>query len=297
MELKEEQILVVRIVEKASSIYRNLYLSEKIFTDQFYDNYLALKLFLRNYAHERQRVPPDYKRIAIDSIENRFKSGKVWNICKDDPDTIWKLYKKKAQSKKYSSISFDSAGQPNLNIKNNPMNSVSGIINQLLIIPNLDNNIAKHITKLLEENQIIEANLFIRAINGIGPKISALYLRDIAFLSEINEEELNNNYLLQPIDLWVERVGEILFEDAWKPISQSKKIIEEKQKKMVELCHQTNVSAISFNQGVWVIGSYIAESKENLKEYLKNPIIFIKNLEKETNSLIKYISTIKKLIQ
>jgi len=73
-------------------------------------------------------------------------------------------------------------------------------------------------------------------------------------------------------------------------------IIEEKQRKIVELCKETDVSQIAFNQGAWVIGSQIAGNFNFFRQILKG-----RNaqsiIEKRIKEREEYLSEMRRLLR
>jgi len=68
----------------------------------------------------------------------------------------------------------------------------------------------------------------------------------------------------QPIDTWIEQTLKILFG------SDVPKGLREKQRLIVDLCKESGVSSISFNQGAWILGSQIATEFETFERILTN---------------------------
>lgn len=87
---------------------------------------------------------------------------------------------------------------------------------------------------------------------GIGPKIASLHLRDITYNGELAESEIKDQRYLQSIDTWIDQALSIIFGN------RNPKALKEKQEIIVRLCEEAKISPISFNQGVWVLGSQIA---------------------------------------
>lgn len=90
--------------------------------------------------------------------------------------------------------------------------------------------------------------------NGIvqvGPKIAALYLRDLVSIYHLEAfvpDQLA--FCLQPVDVWVRRVAQRL------GIPIDKTGDHQVQIAIVTLCRQNGISPLLFNQGAWYIGHY-----------------------------------------
>ncbi len=257
----KKQVDIVRRLENFSQIYAHYALEgEKPKKEQFEEdnNYLALLLFIK-YAYERNIDLTNYRTCALDTLEQyRKKINWTKSLYHKAVEDIWKTYQEIAK-KKYEGLK--------VNEKNNPMNSKEGVLNRLSEESII--NLTKYARKKLIEQNTQEIYDFICSIRGVKYKIASFYLRDLAFFLEIDENQIKDLYLLQPIDIWLERVGKILFKE-WKPISYSKKVIVEKQKKILTLCKQAEVSSISFNQGTWEFGARIAKSERKFEKALNN---------------------------
>jgi len=262
MNFSEKQKNVAKLLTKISTVYQNYFLSDNIFRTQFENGYKALICFLDNYAYERQGAPKAYPKIAIKCISNKYKKGENWIIpTETDVKNLWEDYRNIAISD-FNMLSKNSE-EAKVNKRNNPMNKNGGVINKLnsLKIP----NIAVYVRDLLCDSNIAKAYKFLINIRGVGEKISSFYLRDIAYLSNLEENDIKEDlYLLQPIDTWLEQTLKVLFNNEF-PNS-----LQDKQKKIVKLCEESEVSSISFNQGAWVLGSQIAGEFESFKRAINS---------------------------
>jgi hypothetical protein len=86
-------------------------------------------------------------------------------------------------------------------------------------------------------------------IIGVGPKVAALYLRDVVFLYDLEDRvDPESAFSLQPIDVWVRRVAlryGIVDEGASDAAIQQA---------IAASCQEHGVSPVRFNQGAWVVG-------------------------------------------
>ena len=174
----------------------------------------------------------------------------------------------------------------NINENCNPMNCKDGVL-AIMEQKTEDMNIANYVKKQIDEQKTKAAHKFVDNIKGIGPKIASFYLRDIAYLAGLEKKGINDPFLLQPMDTWLEQTYIIM--EGEKPANR-----EEKQKFFVGICLEAGCSPIEFNQGAWFAGSQIAgeikkfkkialgepESKEIVKDYLKKLRHYISEIEK-----------------
>ena len=110
------------------------------------------------------------------------------------------------------------------------------------------------------QHQVPNAEL---GIVQVGPKIAALYLRDVVSLFQV-EAFVDNDALfcLQPIDTWVRqlavRLGIVSNENEGEATIQNR---------IVEECSHSGISSFRFNQGLWYLGfnslKLLLEAAEN----------------------------------
>jgi hypothetical protein len=86
-------------------------------------------------------------------------------------------------------------------------------------------------------------------IVGIGPKVAALYLRDMVLLYNLEDTVgADAAFCLQPIDVWVRRVA-LRYGVADEGASDAAI-----QQAIVATCQQHGLSPIRFNLGAWYVG-------------------------------------------
>jgi hypothetical protein len=95
-------------------------------------------------------------------------------------------------------------------------------------------------------------------INGIGPKIASLFLRDVATFYEVFPSKGRD--LLQPVDVWIRRVSEHLLQDEL--------LREDRAGWIVRQAIQSGVNPEAVNGGMWYFGSQIAGSKYRMEKAL-----------------------------
>ena len=292
------QIQNLRIIEKLSEIYKSQYISDSEYIDQLENEngYLALRIFVKNYAYERQGRARAYPRIAVDCISEYFNNGDSWDIpTEEDAKEIWMEYKKLAKEK-YNLVEKDEQNQLRIKVNEdrNPLNYDKGIIK--IMAQNKIKNIALFVLDKFKENKTKNAyDFFVNKVRGIGEKISSFYLRDIADKGLekkllYNENEITDLYLLQPIDTWVNQVTKIVFD-------QDIKDRAEKQRKIVEICTSAGISTINFNQGAWILGNQLAGDFGSLKKVLNNKKKLLKVIEKKVEKLNDYSRILKNIIK
>lgn len=90
-----------------------------------------------------------------------------------------------------------------------------------------------------------------QSANGIyqvGPKVAALYLRDLVSLYSLEDQIPDESaFCLQPVDVWVRKVA--------KRVGLSSELDDHQiQIEMARLCRRNAISPLRFNQGAWYVG-------------------------------------------
>lgn len=104
----------------------------------------------------------------------------------------------------------------------------------------------------------------IQEINGIGPKIASLFIRDVAVFYNIYPK--NDRHLLQPVDVWVNRVFKQLASADRLKTPDTKNI----QRWIVESALNAGVRAEAVNEGMWYFSSQIADSDYRMSKALND---------------------------
>jgi len=196
----------------------------------------ANKMFFYYWAYERQGAPMGYKIAAIKAIET-VRNG-------DYSKEFSKYYK----------------GKPNK--RNNPI--LDKRINSLNIVNIVDS---------IEKRKYKEAFEAL-ALNGIGHKIRAFFIRDIVYLlnlEKIDKIEFTDYLFMNPIDVWVRLTVEYLKLEEPDNISlkPSTYHLESKDFKialsLTNACMELNVSPLLTNMGIWYYASHFIADSQRLK--------------------------------
>lgn len=171
------------------------------------DTWDALGLFLEGYAFERQGRRPDYGPAAADAVVQAKSKGEGLETT-DIHQSLWDCFKHY----------LNGSG---LNEANNPLcpqgtsysrKKGSTLTNKQSAVEFIRRisgdgfppNIILFAKAGLECDQLKAVHGRIKEINGIGPKIASLFLRDVATFYKAFPS--NDRQLLQPIDVWVRRI-------------------------------------------------------------------------------------------
>lgn len=140
------------------------------------------------------------------------------------------------------------------------------LLNFISLIP--DHNILRFFKKKFDSNKVDELYFSLQTIKGVGPKIASFILRDFAVIYDL-DHGLSKEFqiFLQPIDIWVKKVGILL--GLYESTIKSEEIIKYK---IVDFCFENNLSPnklspARFNQGMWYFGY---TEKNRVNELLKS---------------------------
>jgi hypothetical protein len=133
---------------------------------------------------------------------------------------------------------------------------VEMIISALQFIGALPNkNIVAYSVKKITDGQLqphykqLQRSEEIDGIRQVGPKVAALYLRDVASLFQLTDSvDDSSAFCLQPVDTWVQQIAKrlkVVDEEADKQTTQCA---------IAKWCHEQRISPIRFNQGAWYMG-------------------------------------------
>lgn len=165
-------------------------------------------IHFKNYAYERNMTGAisRYREIA-DLVLEPLRSRKRWSS--NIETTIWDNFKNKCSSEnikpneQVDPLKPSSANKKSL--EKFVWDATSGI----------NPTIATWAFNMLLENKLIEAHQQLKTVWGIGDKIASFYLRDIFWLgSDLSPSkqlsQIDNIYLIQPVDIWVERAAKAI---------------------------------------------------------------------------------------
>lgn len=277
MHFRPEQIEIAKRLTLGATVYQGYFLRDALFRDQFKDNYKSLVCFIQNYAYERQGAAAAYPIVAEMVIEKLFH-GRMRLVTINHVKEAWKTCKQIAR-KEFNDLE--------LNESHNPMNSDKGVL--AVMATKRISNISLHTKDLIKGDETRKAHSLIKSTRGIGPKIASFYLRDIAYLGNLRERKIKDQYYLQPIDTWLEQSLTIIFGD------EVPTELTQKQKIIVELCEQADCSPIAFNQGAWVLGSQIAGDFNTFQKIAKGSDAKA-IIEKHISTKREYVHQVGKII-
>jgi hypothetical protein len=218
----------------------------------------AFNWFLSSYAFERQGRSPHYSTAAVKAVElykeelpNQDFEKEIWqNFCN------------------CGGFSTDGKGA---NTKNNPLfpskNQIESASGLIVSLENYDFNIVKWASSLAISDDIELAWNKLVKIRGIGNKIASLFLRDIVYAFEINEDKIKGKVYLQPIDVWTERGAKALAQF----LSRTPNSYWEFAKVLVEVSEYAAVRPTLTNVGLWIFGAQLVRDEKRFHNLLLSP--------------------------
>jgi len=233
------------------------------------DVWASLAIFLEGYAFERQGRRPDYFHAAVDALFY-CKQQHNSNLTQRVVSCVWQQFSQLLNNQ-------------NLNPQNNPLcpkgtnytkrykqTNKSYITQKPSVIEVALSNIPRNFTfttylqdQINRNNSIQLAFNSLKSIWGIGDKIASFYLRDLVDVMNISLNNTQYRYLLQPIDIWVERTVKILAANQGMNKNQVAKWI-------VNTSIQYNINPEQVNMGIWFFCSTIVGSEYRLNIALTN---------------------------
>lgn len=245
----------------------------------------ALEWFLGFYAFARQGAPTKYSHVAksvVAMLKNEDISGdelarKTWenfktelkggelNVKNSPMAPLGETYYRKTKGKVKKEETHETS-------------KFSAIEFVQKYLKDHDHDIvlfAKEKLQMGKAEDVYDVHNKILEINGIGDKISSLFLRDVSIVFEIRIKE--NRYLLQPVDVWVRRVVDNL---------TNKKLTDKTRAQfIVNSSEGCGASPEKVNCGMWYFGSQIAGSDYNLRRFLNSEAGFSKEVIKHLITL------------
>ena len=214
----------------------------------------SLAIFLEGYAFERQGRRPDYFHAAVDSLI----------ACNNNltPHCVWNNFRQRLNNQRLNHRNnpiYPSSNPDNIRNINNKMSVIE-------VVSSFQNRVtlSQGIYNLIIQNQDITQSFnLLRRIRGIGNKIASFYLRDLVVVLNINLINIQNRWLLQPIDIWVERIVQYLARN--RNISRT-----QVASWIVTNSLNYSLNPEYINMGMWFYCSIIVTSEYRLNRSLHN---------------------------
>jgi Holliday junction resolvasome RuvABC DNA-binding subunit len=231
------------------------------------DDWQAVGIFVAGYAFERQGAMPDYRHVAVDVAQELAQRGQLLT----DENTVqlsWDLFRGRLSEEKlnYANNPFCPKGTCYERKTGSVVTYNKSVIEFLCDISRsgFQPNIVVFAKAGLTTDHAKDMHNAIQEMNGIGPKIASLFLRDVAVFYNIFPSR--DRHLLQPVDIWVQRTFEQLALHEGKKTQDTEKI----QRWIVENAARAGVEAEAVNEGMWYFSSQVADSDYRMSKALNN---------------------------
>jgi hypothetical protein len=248
----------LRLLEQVAAIYEAiggiLQCEETTTVEQ--GSWKALEAFIP-YAYARQGAPTAYASAARKTVQRLAGRRASWQET-GLAQLAWQQYAEELEGRA-------------LNPRINPMcprgtryriKKGEHITRQPCLIEfvqenlsNTDYNIVCWAEKMLRTGDVRSVHDLLISINGVGPKIASLFLRDIAWACDIFPTR--SRELLQPVDRWVRR-----YVHHWE---QNNRLSDpECAHWIVKQSLEAGVSPEKVNAGMWYFGARVAGDESTL---------------------------------
>lgn len=221
-------------------------------------NWFKALIHFKDYAYERNISGAAfvYREIAGEVLEC-LKTRNRWRY--DLEKKIWNEFKNKCKEKKVKPNNKVDPLKPSHGRKVSLEKFIWDINDQQ------NKTVADWAFKMLDENRIYEAHKKLKTIWGVGDKIASFYLRDIFWLGynlkPKTKQYIEKDYLLQPVDIWVERAVNALGHKQKSKVSIAE-FIRSFEK-------ENGLPPGGGNIGFWVLGSHYVDDPDKLEDVVK----------------------------
>ncbi|MCD6416423.1 MAG: hypothetical protein J7M08_06975 [Planctomycetes bacterium] len=178
--------------------------------DVEHDGWASLRLFLSGYAFERQGRSPDYAPAATDTVDEMRARPLAANVAAE----AWTCFAQKLNNEGLNHANNPLCPRGVRYVRyygGQPIESTTRELSAVEFAAQLQEPLVAWARDKIQKRQAPEAHEQLRSICGIDVKIASLFLRDVGVRYKL--APVNDRYLLQPIDTWVEFVIKRLAQD------------------------------------------------------------------------------------
>lgn len=204
----------------------------------------ALVQFTAGYAYERQGAAPAYRDLARKSLA--ATGGGLSAPTSALPKATWQ---------EFSRLADNAHVRPNWKVNPLAWSKDSGKVSSVQFALSLkaeEHNILRWAADVARGGNAEAATTALRSIRGVGWKLAAFYLRDVARFYSIDEEPA---WCFQPVDVWIRRIAK-----CWAArINRSVVNDNDAATVFIDLAHAAEVRGGDLNAGAWVLGSQLLD--------------------------------------
>ena len=246
------------------------------------DPWASLRLLLSDYAFEHQGVSQDYSPAAVDTIDEINSSS----LSEDIASVVWDSFKKKLKPKGLNEMNNSLCPKGEKYERKDGDKRTPRTTKKVSIIQfaakRKELPIVAWAYAMMEGEKLKDAYAELQKINGIGPKIASLFLRDLAVYFKLEPKE--NRRFLQPVDTWIRFVVQAISDNPKADDGECAQFIVDNSKAPERV-----------NQGIWYFCSDMADSSQYVVgQNLKDPNYFKGRVEKYIESLERDAEIAKK---
>lgn len=258
--MEQELEKIVQIVNRLSLLYwqPSGFQTQKYIRSLEEDWRRAFNWFLSSYAFERQGRSPHYSIAAVKAVELYLGEQPNQNFEQE----VWENF--------LSSGGFSVGGKRGPNKKNNPLspsqNEIDSASRLITSLTDHNFNIVTWASSLAKSGNIETAWNKLVKIRGIGKKIASLFLRDVVYAFEVDEDKIGKKVYVQPIDIWTERGAEALAQF----VSRTPKTYWDFAEVLVEVSERATVRSTLTNVGLWIFGAQLVRNPVQFHNLLLN---------------------------
>ena len=248
----------------------------------------ALVEFLRGYAFERQGRSPHYAEAAIAAV-GLYKGSAPGNNFEA---FIWQEF--------LHQIDVDADGK-GAAVKVNPLapyfrkqrsKSITALISTL---EGSQYNLVRWAAEGIRNGELGSISQQIRAVRGLGTKITAWFLRDVVMAFDMDETDLEPSALLQPIDVWTRRGASVL---AGLPqmLRYGQHGDARAAAAIVEASRSSGVRATLVNTGLMMFGELFAPTPGSFEAALASPVALHRFLSEQKDAYAARTNFVSELL-
>jgi hypothetical protein len=215
----------------------------------------ALAIFYAHYAFERAGAPRSWGPLAGSIVENFPKDANLANL----PDLAWNEFTSRV-------------AKPNR--KTNPLAVGATKMPATAFVRGLGkdrHNIISWAARMTAHGEASVASAQLRSLQGIGPKISAFFLRDVVTSHGIAESALGGREFILPIDVWLRRgIAELV----GRPDLVNESRDAQTSDAAIAWADSHELRIATLDAGLWVLGARFARSVPRMIAALKDRSAF-----------------------
>jgi hypothetical protein len=206
----------------------------------------ALVQFTAGYAYERQGAAPVYRTFARESLT--AAAAGLGAPTASLPEAVWQDFVRRAQQ-----LSVGPNGKVNPLAWSKNSRKVSSV-EFARTLRDEGFSILRWAARMVREGHAEAATTSLRGIRGVGWKLAAFYLRDVARFYALAEEPA---WCFQPVDVWIRRIAGFWAARTGRSVASD----NDAATVFVDLARAAEVRGGDLNAGAWILGSQLLDGE------------------------------------